>query len=119
LPNPDDLELAGYTYFSDGAIQGHKVTPEDRAPLRMEALLKSEDGWSDAQIRLRKQKMIGSKIVIAGPDRLAKLVPNTPEALHEEYPPVTGFFQVRIRRRLLFRVQADIAPDTRWLGDYL
>jgi hypothetical protein len=117
-PDADDLELAGYTQFSDGAIQGHKVAPQDRAPRRMEALLKSEDGWSDAQIRLYKQKMIGSKIVIAGPDRLAKLVPNTPEALHEDYPPGTGVFQVRIRRRLLFRVKAAIPPNTKWLGDY-
>ena len=31
LPGPDDLELARYTYFSDGAIQGHKLTPEDTA----------------------------------------------------------------------------------------
>src|ERR1700689_1993748 len=77
LPNPDDLQLAGYTYFSDGALQGHKVDAADHEPYRMESLLKSEHGWNDSQIRAYKQKMIGAKIVISGHERLAKLIPTT------------------------------------------
>jgi hypothetical protein len=23
MPTPDDIQLAGYSYFSDGAVQGH------------------------------------------------------------------------------------------------
>jgi hypothetical protein len=62
LPPPDDIQLAGYTYFSEGAVQGHKLAPADRDPYRTESLLKSELGWSDVQLRAHKQKMIGTKI---------------------------------------------------------
>jgi hypothetical protein len=38
LPTADCFQLAGYTYFSDGAVQGHKRPPADREPYRMECL---------------------------------------------------------------------------------
>ena len=119
LPTPDDIQLAGYTYFSDGAVQGHKLAPADRDPYRMESLLKSELGWSDQQLRAHKQKMIGAKIGINGYERLAKLVPVTGHSQSEEYPPGKGIFQVKVVRRLPFRVKASIAPAQKWLGDYM
>lgn len=119
LPTPDDIQLAGYTYFSDGAVQGHKLSPVDRDPYRMESLLRSELGWSDAQLRAHKQKMIGTKIVIAGHERLAKLAPATGHSPGEEYPPGKGIFQVKVVRLLPFRVKDTIAPGHKWLGDYL
>jgi hypothetical protein len=118
LPTPDDLQLAGYTYFSDGALQGHKLDAADREPYRMESLLKSEHGWNDAQIRAYKQKMIGTKIVISGHERLAKLIPTTGHTPGEEYPPGKGIFQLKIVRALTFRVKASIATGQKWLGDY-
>jgi hypothetical protein len=118
LPTPDDFQLAGYTYFSDGAVQGHKLPPADRDPYRMESLLKAELGWSDLQLRAHKQKMIGTKLVISGPERIAKLIPATAHTTGEEYPPGKGIFQVKIVRPLRFRVKASIAPAQKWLGDY-
>jgi hypothetical protein len=118
LPTPDHFQLAGYTYFSDGAVQGHKRPPADRDPYRMESLLKAELGWSDVQLRAHKQKMIGTKLVISGHERLAKVIPVTPSAPGEEYPPGKGVFQVKIVRPLPFRVKANIAPGQSWLGDY-
>jgi len=118
LPTVDDFQLAGYTYFSDGALQGHKHAPADRAPYRMETLLKTENGWSDAQLRAHKQKMIGVKLVIGGYERLAKLIPATPHTAGEDYPPGSGIFQVKIVRPLRFRVKATVAPGHKWLGDY-
>ena len=118
LPVPDDIQLAGYTYFSDGAVQGHKLAPADRDPFRMESLLRTEMGWTDAQIRAYKQRMIGTKIVISGHERLAKLDPVTPHSASEEYPPGKGIFQVRVVRPLSFKLKANIAPGARWLGDY-
>ena len=118
LPAPDDIQLAGYTYFSDGAVQGHKLAPAERDPYRMESLLKSELGWSDAQLRAHKQKLIGTKMVISGHERLAKLVPATGHSPGEEYPPGKGIFQVKVIRPLPFRVKANIPPGQKWLGDY-
>ena len=118
LPTPGDIQLAGYTYFSDGAAGGHKLAPADRDPYRMESLLKSELGWSDTQLRDYKQKMIGSKIVVKGHERLAKLVPATGHTPGEEYPPGTGVFQVKIVHPLRFRVKASIAPGQKWLGAF-
>lgn len=117
LPAPDDFQLAGYNYFSDGAVRGHKLTPAGRDPYRMENLLRKE-GWSDADIRAYKQKMIGTSMVIDGPDRLAKLVPVITERPGEDYPPGPGIFQVRIIRLLHFQVKAHILPGQKWLGDY-
>ena len=119
LPTAEDFQLAGYTYFSDGALQGHKIPPADRDPYRMESLLKTENGWSDAQLRAYKQKMIGTKLVIVGHERLAKLIPSTLHTVGEDYPPGTGIFQVKIVRPLRFRVKASITPGQKWLGDYV
>jgi hypothetical protein len=44
LPGPDDLQLAGYTYFSDGTVQGHKLEAADRDPYRMEICSKRSMG---------------------------------------------------------------------------
>lgn len=118
LPTPDDIQLAGYTYFSDGAVQGHKLAPADRDPYRMEALLRSELGWSEAQLRAHKQKMIGTKIVISGHERLAKLIPAMAHSPGEEYPPGKGIFQVKVVRPLPFRVKDVITAGQTWLGDY-
>lgn len=119
LPSPEDIVLAGYTYFSDGAVQGHKFAPTERDPHRMESLLKSEHGWSDAQLRLFKQKMIGTKIVISGYERLAKVAPAIPASPDEEYPPGQSIFQLKVVRPLPFRVKAIVGPNQKWLGDYL
>ena len=118
-PTVDDFQLAGYTYFSDGTLQGHKLPPSDRDPYRMESLLKSENGWTDVQLRAYKQKMIGTKLVVAGHERLAKLIPATLHMAGEEYPPGSGIFQVKIVRPLRFRVKASIAPGEKWLGDFI
>lgn len=118
LPVPEDFQLAGYTYFSDGAVQGHKLDPADRDPFRMESLLQSEHGWSHGQIQAYKQKMIGTKITIAGHERLAKLLPVTRPTPGEGYPPGKGIFQVNVVRPLPFRVKANVGPGQLWLGDY-
>jgi hypothetical protein len=118
LLTPDDIQLAGYSYFSDGAVGGHKLAPADRDPYRMESVLKSEMGWSDAHLRAQKQKMIGTKIVVSGFDRLAKVIPTTGHSAGEEYPPGKGIFQVKVVRPLSFRVKGVIAPGQKWLGDY-
>jgi hypothetical protein len=118
LPTPDDLQLAGYTYFSDGAVQGHKLAVADREPYRMESLLKSELGLSDVQLRAHKQKLIGTKIVISGHERLARIVPVTSHSPGDDYPPGKGIFQVKVVRPLPFRVKASIAVGQVWLGDY-
>jgi hypothetical protein len=119
LPGPDDFQFAGYSYFSDGAVTGHKLNPADRDPYRMESLLKSEHGWSETQIRTHKQKMIGTKIVVSGPERLAKLIPVTAHSPGEEYPPGQGVFQVKITRALPFEVKSIVPPNQKWLGDYV
>lgn len=119
LPTPDEFQLAGYTYFSDGTVQGHKLAPADRDPYRMESLLKAELGWTDMQLRAHKQKMIGTKILINGYERLAKLVPVTGPSQGEDYPPGTGVFQVKVVRPLPFQVKASVAPGQKWLGGYL
>lgn len=119
LPTPDDFQLAGYTYFSDGTVQGHKLAPADRDPYRMESLLKAELGWSDLQLRTHKRKMIGTKLVISGRERLAKVIPVTAHTAGEEYPPGKGIFQLKVVRPLRFRVKASIAPGQKWLGDYM
>jgi hypothetical protein len=75
--------------------------------------------WSDQQLRAHKQKMIGTKIVISGHERLAKLTPATAHSQGEEYAPGKGIFQVKIVKPLPFRVKANIAPGQTWLGDYL
>jgi hypothetical protein len=62
--------------------------------------------------------MIGSKIVVSGPDRIAKLIPATPSRPGDEYPPGLGIFQIKILHPLPFRVKAAIAPGQKWLGDY-
>jgi hypothetical protein len=115
VPVPEDFRLAGYTYFSDGTVRGHETPSEERGPNRMESLLKSENGWTDERLRLHKQSMIGTKIVISGHERLAKLVPQSPG---DDYPPGSGVFQVEIVRPLRFRVKANITPGQMWLGDY-
>ena len=87
VPAVDDFQLAGYTYFSDGALQGHKLPLSDRDRYRMESLLKAENRWSDVQLRAYKQKMIGTKLVIAGHERLAKLIPATSDTAGERVSP--------------------------------
>ena len=118
LPDPDGFQLAGYTYFSDGARGGHRLTKEDREPVRMESLLKSEHGWSDAEIRAKKRGMVGTKIKITGHERLAKVIPASDHVAGEEYPPGLGVFQVKIVRPLRFRVKANVAAGACWFGDY-
>jgi len=118
LPTVDDFQLAGYTYFSDGTLQGHKLQPSERDPYRMESLLKTEQGWSDLQLRAYKHKLIGTKLVVSGHERLAKVAPVTVPAVGEDYPPGAGIFQVKIVRPLRFRVKAGIGPGQKWLGDY-
>lgn len=117
-PGPHDFQLSGYTHFSDGAVQGHLRHPAGRAPFQMEALLKTEHGWSDAQILDYKKRMIGSKITIVGPQRLAKLEPFTGYSAGEVFPPGKGVFQVRLIRELRFCVKAHILPGQKWEGDY-
>lgn len=51
LPCVGDFELAGFTYFSDGAVQGHKLDKAARDPYRMESLLRTDHRWSDKDIR--------------------------------------------------------------------
>ena len=118
LPLPEDFELAGYTNFSDGAVRGDKIPAAERAPYRAEALLKSEDKWTDEKLHAFKQGMIGHKIAINGPERLAKLVPVLKHSDSETYPAGSGIFQVKIVRPLPFRVKANIAPGQKWLGDF-
>jgi hypothetical protein len=84
----------------------------------MESLLKSRFGWSDEQLRAHKRKLIGTKIVIAGQERLAKLVPVTGPSPGEEYPPGSGVFQIKVIRPLPFRVKANVPQGQRWLGDF-
>jgi hypothetical protein len=78
----------------------------------------AQHGWNDSQIRAYKQKMIETKIVISGHERLAKLIPTTGHSPGEEYPPWKGIFQLKIVRALTFRVKASIATGQKWLGDY-
>ena len=110
VPGPRDFQLSGYSYFSDGAVQGHLRKPADRAPFQMETLLKTEHGWSDADLLKYKQRMIGGKITISGPERLAKLEPFTGHSAGEFFPPGKGVFQVRLIRELRFIVKAQILP---------
>jgi hypothetical protein len=119
LPTVDDFQLAGYTYFSDGALRGHKVPSANRDPYRMESLLKTEQGWSDLQLRAYKQKMIGTKLVISGHERLAKIDPLTPPTADEQYPPGEGIFQVKIVRPLRFREKDTVSPGQTWRGNYI
>ncbi|MBA3974876.1 MAG: hypothetical protein C0504_11745 [Candidatus Solibacter sp.] len=118
VPGPHDFQLSGYTHFSDGAVQGHLLKPAERAPFQMEALLKTEQGWSDADLLKHKQKMIGGKITISGPERLAKLEPFTGYSPGELFPPGKGVFQVRLIREMRFIVKAQILPGQKWEGDY-
>ena len=117
-PSVDDFELAGFTYFSDGAVQGHSLDDAARDPYRMESLLRTQHGWSEYDIREYKRRMIGRKLVIQGPDRLAKLVPAIPHTKEEEYPPGSGIFQVKIVRPLQFRVEAVLRPGEKWKGGF-
>jgi len=98
LPGPEDFQLAGYTYFSDGTQGGHKLKLEERGPYRMESLLKSEHGWSDSDIRRQKEGMLRTKIVIRGYERLAKLCPVTAHTEGEQYPPGMVCFKLRYSR---------------------
>jgi hypothetical protein len=117
LLTPEDFRLGGYTYYSSGALRGHKLRPEDVDANRMEALLKREHGWSDQQLRDYKQKMIGRTICLNGHQRIAKLVPAAPGI---DYPPGAGVFQIEVIRKegVRFRLKATISAGQTWLGDY-
>jgi hypothetical protein len=108
LPTADQIQLAGYTYFSGGEFRGQK----------MESLLETEDHMSKAAIYSLKQKMIGTTIVVTGSDRLAKLVPTSPHSPGEEYPSGAGIFQVVLSRELPFRMKASISPGGVWRADF-
>jgi hypothetical protein len=118
MPTPDEFRLAGYTYFSHGAVAGHRLKPAERDSARMEELLKKEKGWSAKDVQKFKAGMIGRSIVIFGPERIAKLTPVTPHTESEEYPPGRGVFQIELVSPLPFVVKGIIGHGGKWLGDY-
>lgn len=118
LPGPHDFLVSSYTYLSDGKVEGQTLSDEERDPYRIEPMLTSEMGWSHDDLRTYKQKMIGTKIVVASHLRLAKVVPSTPYSEVEQDAPSNRIFQVRLVRPLRFRVKATIAPGQTWPGDF-
>lgn len=117
LPTPDDYEMHGYTHFSGGMVQGHlaHVSP----PPIQEQRLVLEQGWSGADVRRFKEKQIVRQFSIAGPQRLAKVIPVVDHSAAETYPPGSGIPQWKAVRPLPFLVKSALGPGEAYTGGWL
>lgn len=109
-----DFEFRGYSQMSDGVAQGHLPNPPD--PRNSERWL-SDNNYDIPRL---KQKVAREVFKYAGPERLAKAVPNAGEFGENDYPPGSGIPQWSIPRpkEIRFRVAALIGPGQAYLGDY-
>jgi hypothetical protein len=98
MPTPDDFEFMGYSYMSGGVSQGH-VRPGPTAEQELKA------GKYDV-------------FRLAGPDRLAKVVPIGGESGSMPYPPGSGFPQWKLIQPLPFGVWGSVGPGQVYSGDY-
>ncbi|MCX7889744.1 MAG: hypothetical protein N2422_08470 [Rhodobacteraceae bacterium] len=111
MPGPADFELRGYSQMSGGVAQGHLPQPPD--PRTAEARLGAE-GFDLGRI---KAGLIRDTFRLAGPDRLAKVVPVAGETGEADYPPGSGIPQWTLTRPLAWSVAAFVAPGRVWMGE--
>ncbi|MEA2838601.1 MAG: hypothetical protein QOD89_3151 [Bradyrhizobium sp.] len=109
MPTPDDFEFMGYSYMSGGVSQGH-VRPGPTAEQELKAGKYDVFGL--------KRRTILQTFRLAGPDRLAKVVPIGGESGSMPYPPGSGFPQWKLIQPLPFRVWGSVGPGQVYSGDY-
>ena len=118
-PAPEQIELRGYTHWSDGAPSGHLVPEAARAGRRAEDLLRSDHGFSAQDLLKTKRGIIDRYFLLQDPSRIVKVLPVTPHTDAETYPPGTGIQQWRLAAPLRFRVKALVPPGQAYTGDWL
>jgi hypothetical protein len=109
MPTPNDFEFMGYSYMSGGASQGH-LRPGPTAEQELKAGKYDVFGL--------KRRTILQTFRLAGPDRLAKVVPIDGAGGSMPYPPGSGFPQWRLTQPLSFRVWGSVGPGQVYSGDY-
>jgi hypothetical protein len=118
-PAPEQIELRGYTHWSDGAPSGHLLPEGARAGRRAEDLLQSQHGFSAQDLLKTKRGIVDRYFLLQGPSRIVKVLPVTPHTGAEIYPPGTGIQQWRLAVPLRFRVKALVSPGQSYTGDWL
>jgi len=119
-PAPEQVELRGYTHWSDGAPSGHLLPEAARAGRRAEDLLQSQHGFSAQDLLKTKRGIIDRYFLLQGPSRIVKVLPVITHSDAETYPPGTGIQQWRLAEPpLRFRVKALVPPGQAYTGDWL
>ena len=118
-PAPEQIELRGYTHWSDGAPSGHLLPEAARAGRRAEDLLQSQHGFSAQDLLKTKRGIIDRYFLLQGPSRIVKVMPVILHSDTETYPPGTGIQQWRLAVPLRFRVKALVPPGQAYTGDWL
>src|SRR5271166_2098752 len=114
MPTAGDFEFRGYTQMSGGIQMGH-LNP---GGLNAEQRLR-QDGYDVSRLKAMR---IADTLRIAGPERLAKVIPNDPDGgpgpVPIPYPPGSGVPQWELVRPMIFRVVSMIGPGQMYLGNY-
>jgi len=109
MPTPNDFEFMGYSQMSGGVAGGHlRIGPT------AEQQLKS----SGNDVFGLKRRVILQTFRLAGPERLAKVIPINGTSGEMPYPPGSGIPQWKLVQPLSFRVWGSIAPGRVYSGDY-
>ena len=100
------------SYMSGGVIQGHLPSPQDtrHAEKRLE-----DDGYDLSKI---KRRLVSSLFTLAGPNRLAKVIPVLPEYGANDYPTGSGIPQWTLIKEMPFHVAAIVHRGQVYAGDY-
>lgn len=112
VPEPEQFEFAGYTHFSGGRPQGHL---DNRNPTSEQSLA------ATGHLLAHKNRVINDVFRVAGPERLAKVIPLNGG---DEYPQGKGIPQWKIvptarrQRGITFRVVEQISAGGIYKGNY-
>ncbi len=122
MPTVDQFEYRGYSHLSDGKIEGH--LPQNRhAPTTEDRLRASGANLTGTpyQVRGLKQNTIAGVFRLAGPERIAKVLPVAPaqgDPNIPDYPPGNGFPQFALTQPLRWVAAAFVSPGQAYLGAY-
>ena len=109
-PTPDNFEFGGYTHFSGSRI-GNPGLGTGRPHVEQEL---QRDLGGPGQLLAHKGRHTAG-LQIAGPERLAKVLP---VARGADYPVGSGIYQCNIPRPIACKVAAFVAPGGLYLGKY-
>jgi hypothetical protein len=113
MPTPADFEFMGYSQMAGGVPLGHL---HPAGGLTAEQSL----GTQGFDMTRLKDRVIRETFRLAGPHRLAKVLPLDPAAGPMPYPPGSGIPQWKIiGAGLPFRVVQRIGPGEVYSGDYI